>query len=289
MPPTQTHRTLTKVSELTYYLRCPRLVYFSSRGYEVPKRAEGNERSIIEHILWKELGLNWHKILGGVDEAGTAEGTAGGETVKRAIEEIVEGVEWIYKDVLEDVETELFETVKSDFLTGIANSEWLNNFRTETTVLAELEQSYGYEREHTAVSEKLGLVGSVDKLIRVGEVEFVPCMIKTGKCPEYGVWRSDRMQLAAYAMLIEEEFGTTVQRGFVEYIRTATVRELHIKKRDRALAFQILKHVKKIKSGAFPEKGANAPCDNCAFVDLCETKKTLLSKLLGCSNLRGAE
>ena len=87
------------------------------------------------------------------------------------------------------------------------------------------------------------------------------------------------MQLAAYAMLIEEEFGTTVQRGFVEYIRTAAIRESHIKKRDRALAFQALKHVKKIKRGAFPEKGANAPCDNCAFLDRCETKKTLLSKL----------
>jgi hypothetical protein len=42
-----------------------------------------------------------------------------------------------------------------------------------------------------------------------------------------------------------------------------------------------LKHVKKIKGGAFPEKGANAPCDTCSFTARCETKKTLLSKLLG--------
>lgn len=278
MPPTQNHQALTKVSELTSYLLCPRLVYFSARGYEGQKRAEGNERSVIEHILWKELGFNLHLVYRGEDEESEADGKTEEEAVKRVIEDIVDGVTWIYKDELKDVENELFEAVKSDFLTGIANSEWLGKLRTETG-LAELEQSYGYEREHTTVSERIGLIGSVDKLIRVSEEEFVPCVIKTGRCPEYGVWRSDRMQLAAYAMLIEEEFGTTVQRGFVEYIRTATIRESHIKKRDRALAFQALKHVKKIKGGAFPEKGANAPCDNCAFLDRCETKKTLLSKL----------
>jgi len=278
MPPTQNHQALTKVSELTSYLLCPRLVYFSARGYEGSKRAEGKERSVIEHILWKELGFNLHKVYRGEDEEGETDEAAEGETVKRVIEDIVDGVEWIYKDELKDVENELFEAVKSDFLTGIANSEWLSKLRTETG-LAELEQSYGYEREHTTVSEKLGMVGSVDKLILAEGDEFVPCVIKTGRCPEYGVWRSDRMQLAAYAMLIEEEFGTTVQRGFVEYIRTANIRKSRIKKRDRALAFQALKHVKKIKGGAFPEKGPNAPCDNCAFLDRCETKKTLLSKL----------
>ncbi|RLG29892.1 recombinase RecB, partial [Methanosarcinales archaeon] len=101
------------------------------------------------------------------------------------------------------------------------------------------------------------------------------------KCPEYSVWKSDRVQLAAYAMLIEEEFETTVKRGFVEYIRTAEFRESQIRKRDKALALQILKRVKRIKGGVFPEKGENAHCDSCVFEEMCETKKTLLSKLFG--------
>jgi RecB family exonuclease len=190
-------------------------------------------------------------------------------------------VEWIYKDELKEVDKDLFEAVKSDFVHSIESPEWLSKLKTEDE-FAELERSYGYEREHTMVSEKLSMVGSVDKLIKT-EAEVIPCVIKTGRCPEYGVWRSDRMQLAAYAMLIEDEFGTTVQRGFVEYInmRTAEIRESHIKKRDRALAFQILKYVKKIKGGVYPEKGANAPCDSCSFVEMCDTRKTLLSKLFG--------
>lgn len=285
MQPKQDHKALIKVSDLTHYMICPRLVYFRARGYEQPRIAEGKERSAIEHILLKELGFNLHKVYGGdrYDE-GREEGertTEDEEAVKRVIEDVVDGVEWIYKDELKTVDKDLFEAVKSDFLHRIESPEWLSKLKTEDE-LAELVRSYGYEREHTMLSEKLGMVGSVDKLIKT-EGEVIPCVIKTGRCPEYGVWRSDRMQLAAYAMLIEDEFGTTVQRGFVEYInmRTAEIRESHIKKRDRALAFQILKYVKKIKGGVYPEKGANAPCDSCSFIEMCDTRKTLLSKLFG--------
>ncbi|MBK5190346.1 MAG: Dna2/Cas4 domain-containing protein [Methanosarcinales archaeon] len=280
MQPKQEHKALIiKVSDLTHYMLCPRLVYFRARGYEQPKIAEGKERSVIEHILLKELGFNVRKVYGGNAEGGEGY-KQDEEDVKQVIEDIVDGVEWIYKEELKTVGKAFFEDVKSDFLSGIGNTEWLEKLKNENTTLAELERAYGYEREHTMRSEKLSMVGSVDKLIRTEE-EAIPCVIKTGRCPEYGVWKSDRMQLAAYAMLIEEEFGTTVQRGFVDYIRTADIRESHIKKRDRALAFQILKHVKKIKKGAYPDKGENAPCDSCAFIDRCETKKTLLSKLLG--------
>ncbi|MHC1611154.1 MAG: CRISPR-associated protein Cas4 [Candidatus Methanospirareceae archaeon] len=271
------HAALIKVSDLTYYMLCPRLVYFRARGYEQPKIVEGKERSVIEHLLLKELGFNLRRVYGGNAEGG--EGDEGeDEDVKTVIEDIVDGVEWIYRDELKTVDKDLFDAVKSDFLSMIESAEWLEKLKTRNTTMAELERSYGYEREYTMRSEKLSMVGSVDKLIRTEE-EAIPCVIKTGRCPEYGVWKSDRMQLAAYAMLIEDEFGTTVQRGFVDYIRTADVRELHIRKRDRALVFQILKHVKKIKGGVYPERGRNAPCDSCPFVELCDTKKTLLSKL----------
>jgi len=58
MQPKQEHTALIKVSDLTHYMLCPRLVYFRARGYEQPKIAEGKERSVIEHILLKELGFN---------------------------------------------------------------------------------------------------------------------------------------------------------------------------------------------------------------------------------------
>jgi len=265
-----------KVSDLTQYGICPRLVYFRARE---PEHAELilSERSMIERILWKELAFNLHKIYGCevTDEVAEPEKTA-----KSVLDEIVEGVEHIYKKELDAVAESVLDAEKRDFVCGIVeDEEWLNKARAENELL-ELQQMQGYDREHAMVSGKLRLNGSVDKLITT-ENEVIPGMIKTGKSPDYGVWPNDRMQLAAYAMLIEETFETTVQRGFVEYIRAAKFRESPIRRKDRARALQTLKHVRRIKSGAYPDKSANAPCANCVFLDRCDTRKTLLSKLLG--------
>ncbi|HJH26585.1 MAG TPA: hypothetical protein C5S37_07370 [Methanophagales archaeon] len=280
-----------KVSDLTRYLMCPRLVYFGAKEHH-EGMAKRKERGFIESILLKELAFNLHKFYGERKEddpepESETETETEEERAKRIIEDIVDGVERIYKEELKGVEDDFFEEVKEDFIrslsmsTKMENDNWLEKVRTENE-LSELENAYGYEREHAMLSEKLSMSGSVDKLIRTEE-EVIPCMIKTGKCPEYSVWKSDRVQLAAYAMLIEEEFGfeTTVKRGFVEYIRNAEFRETQIRRRDRALALQILKRVKRIKEGVFPDKGGNAPCDKCVFTERCETKKTLLSALFG--------
>jgi CRISPR-associated exonuclease Cas4 len=270
-------RTATiNVSDLTQYLLCPRLVYFHAKGYEQDTIVKGKGRGMIERIILKELAFNLDTLFGIEDEIGVREREEG-ENAKSIIEDIVDDIGWIYKEELNGVKRDLFEVVKRDIVCGIGTKEWLSKVRSGRL---ELEEAQGYEREYILVSEKLGMSGSVDKLIRSDE-EVIPCVIKTGKCPEFSVWRSERVQLAAYAMLIEEEFETTVKRGFVEYIRTAEFRESRIRKKDRALALQILKRVKRIKRGAFPEKGVHAPCDTCSFIDRCETRKTLLSKLLG--------
>lgn len=270
-------RTATiNVSDLTQYLLCPRLVYFRAKGYEQDRIVNVKERGRLERIILKELAFNLDTLSCGGDDV-RVQDIEEGEDAISVIYDILEGIECIYKEELEGVKKDLFEAVKRDVVCGMVGDEWLNKVRNG---LLALEEAKGYEREQILVSEKLSMSGSVDKLIRADE-EVIPCVIKTGKCPDFGVWRSDRVQLTAYAMLIEEKFETRVKRGFVEYIRAAEFRELGIKNKDRALALQILKQVKRIKRGFFPEKGVHAPCDTCYFIDRCETRKTLLSKLLG--------
>ena len=286
-------RVKVKVSELMQYVICPRLVYFRVRaqgqGYEsyahthtqtqtqTQTQAQTHtvtvrEKSMIESFILKEFAFNLHKITGCEDTA----------AIRAIIGDIVESVPRIYREELVGLglELDLTEAVKRDFIQGM-NDEWLKKLRTENE-LTELERVHGYERERMMYSEKLNLSGSVDKLITADE-EVIPCMIKTGKSPGYGVWRSDRVQLAAYAMLIEDEFGSIVKRGFVQYIREAEFRVTQIRRSDRAEALQILKQVRRIKQGAFPDKGRNAPCENCVYSKYCDTdtRKTLLSKLLG--------
>ena len=235
-----------KVSDLTRYLICPRLVYFNAKEHH-EGMAKGKERGFIESILLKELAFNLHKFYGERKVDGPEpepESEMEEEHAEWVIEDIVDGVERIYKEELKGVEKDFFEEVKKDFIrnlsmsTKMENDDWLEKVRTENGLL-ELENAYGYEREHAMFSEKLSMSGSVDKLIRTEE-EVIPCMIKTGKCPEYSVWKSDRVQLAAYAMLIEEEFGfeNTVKRGCVEYIRNAKYRETQISRRARRLAIE---------------------------------------------------
>lgn len=274
----QDHAALIRVSELTRYLRCPRLVYFAARYPDQSGITAGKEQTAIEHLLWKEVGFHLPQLLASLDvqEPGAESEMA---SFLQTLGDCLDGVAWIYRAELLAVEPALLEEVKHSFVEHLRETPWLTNLKAGGPVI-ELERAYNFDRERTLLSQRLGMVGSVDKLIRT-EAEFIPGVIKTGRSPEYNIWKSDRMQLAAYAMLIEDEFETTVQRGFVEYIRTADVREAAIKKRDRALAFQVLGRVKKVHAGLYPEKGANPPCEGCAFIDRCETRKTILSKLLG--------
>jgi len=279
MPGTQDRSTLVKVSELSQYLLCPRLVYYTARSMERPDRVQMNERSAIEHVLFKELGFNWQRLCMGDPEGEPQNGyRETGETIAQTLAEITDSIEWIYRDELGSVNEDLLERAKTAFAELISTSDWLEQLRPDDE-LALLERSFGFERERTVISQRLGLVGSMDKLIRT-EDEHIPCIIKTGRCPAYSVWKRDRMQLAAYAMLLEDAYNTTVQRGFVEYIRAPEVRTSVIKKGDRALALQTAKRVKRVKNGLFPEKGEHAPCEQCAFAAQCETKRTLLSRLL---------
>ncbi len=133
------------------------------------------------------------------------------------------------------------------------------------------------EAETVLRSEKFGLTGIPDKLITIGE-ELAPSIIKTGAMPENGVWKSDRIQLTAYAILIEEIYNKVVTRGFVEYARWGWVREVTIKRHERRSVLQLRERVKKVREGFMPEKPDNAPCVHCGFRGICDVKSTLASR-----------
>lgn len=80
-------------------------------------------------------------------------------------------------------------------------------------------------------SKSLGLSGRIDKVEKV-EAGLAPVEIKTGKPPAY-VWPEDVMQLAAYAILLEEKFGGSTHFGFVEYTRTYERRPVMLGEREK--------------------------------------------------------
>jgi CRISPR-associated exonuclease Cas4 len=70
----------------------------------------------------------------------------------------------------------------------------------------------------TLSSGELGLQGNVDCIIKTAKGEFVPVEYKNMSSDDGPVCMDHKYQLVAYALLIEENFGTIVKQGFVNYI-----------------------------------------------------------------------
>src|SRR3990167_10886369 len=81
--------------------------------------------------------------------------------------------------------------------------------------------------EKSVESEKLQLKGIIDR-IEVYENSYVPIELKTGKMPKEGVWPGHRIQIAAYALLLEEKFKTSVKEGFIYYMDAKESRHIAI-------------------------------------------------------------
>jgi CRISPR-associated exonuclease Cas4 len=138
------------------------------------------------------------------------------------------------------------------------------------------EKRKAFRREYMVESEKLNLSGCVDKVILL-DGELIPSLIKTGPCPKIGVWKTDRIQLAGYAMLLEEDFSKEVSKGFVEYILVPELREVNITKWDRRVVLSLIKKIERMEE--FPRKG-RTNCKECCFLEKCRPKRSLLSRIL---------
>jgi CRISPR-associated exonuclease Cas4 len=123
-------------------------------------------------------------------------------------------------------------------------------------------------------SSRLGLTGRLDRIVPGPQ----PSLIRTGKAPQDGVWKRDRMMLAGYALLLGEKNGTKINRGLIEYPLSGAMREVQIYEVDKARVLRIRDRIRQIKNGRLPDRPTDAPCDKCEMVDSCETNRQLASK-----------
>ncbi|MBW3003170.1 CRISPR-associated protein Cas4 [Candidatus Woesearchaeota archaeon] len=66
-------------------------------------------------------------------------------------------------------------------------------------------------------SETLELKGIIDQL-HVYPDKVIPVELKTGKAPSQGVWPGHKIQVAAYILLFNEKFSTSIKNGIVKYL-----------------------------------------------------------------------
>ncbi len=263
-----------RVSDLRLYLSCPRQVYFTSRGHELNEAITPEH---IEHLLLKELAFRFPSLFQTESlpkESGLV-GVSCSGALTAQLDEVADRIRTIYRNELKNLSEVQLEESKSNIdvdLIATGLEKGVGNSREKL-----IQQITPWKVQHQLYSKRFDMMGCPDKIVQI-DGEFFPSIIKTGNKPEYGVWKNDKLQLTAYAILIEEEFDTIVRRGLVEYCRYGEFREANIRHADRRKVLQILDKVKKIKGGALPDRTEKVQCSSCGFIELCRAESSLLSK-----------
>lgn len=257
------------VSEIGAYLRCPRLVYFRSLHRDDYQKII--DVRYLSHLILKELAFTYHRAAASDDAT---------ETLHVELDRITCDLPAIYRVELSGMDYSMIPDAASEIDIDAIGSRITEV--TQTTGRDELLTKIApCAVEHTMYSDALGIAGAPDKLVIPGDRgHALPYIIRTGAKPDQGVWKPDRLQITAYAMLVEETFGTVVDYGFVEYARFFDLREVVIRSGDRRRVLELRNRIRKIKDGRMPDRpreGA-APCEFCAFSDDCDTHRSLASK-----------
>lgn len=79
--------------------------------------------------------------------------------------------------------------------------------------------------EFRVESEKLMLKGIIDKIEDYSS-ELVPYEIKTGKCPNEGVWPGHKVQIGSYILLLRDSSQKAVKEGFINYVDNTQLRQI---------------------------------------------------------------
>ncbi len=119
----------------------------------------------------------------------------------------------------------------------------------------------------------LGLSGRIDLVIETdenptGAKELIPVEYKHSRRETGMHWKR---QLAAYALLLEQEWGTAVQRGFVYHLPLRQARQVTItdrlKKSVRETVVQMREMVE--RQAMPPPPKSRRPCVECEFRRFC--------------------
>jgi CRISPR-associated protein Cas4 len=124
--------------------------------------------------------------------------------------------------------------------------------------------------EFSVSSPELGLRGKID-LLEVYPTGILPVELKSGQAPRQGVWREQRIQVAAYALLLEQRFRTAVPAAALRYLEGGEERRVPVNPFLKDEVLRLLETVgKTLASPAVPPQLENLrKCAACGLRDPC--------------------
>ena len=234
--------TNVRISDIGLYLRCPRLVYFET----LRKMTRKNSAM---PILMRSLMLS-------LSQESDLE-----SQLRETLHRLEEELPLVYEIEVAELEPACREL--EDKIALIAKS-----------LASYIDCLIPFEPEVDLSSEKLGLSGRLDRLAP----GVTPSLIRSGRAPESGVWKRDRMAIAGYALLLGEKNKIRIDHGLVEYPSSGLIRRVQIHSVDRARVLRIRDRIRQIKEGRLPERPDDSPCQGCMASEICETRQTLASR-----------
>jgi len=275
------------VSMLSAYLYCPRKLFLQRilRVEEIPK----------ESIV---LGSIRHEVYDFINKAE--------ESIVRKITEKIDygRLKEIYKQAYINKVREAIIKNKSRIkevnleMTGIFRKTWpyimaeaeeratnIFNFITEHNI-------YGKElwekltpkilSEISIESDTLQLKGIIDK-IEVHNERYVPIELKTGKMPKEGIWPGHKIQVVAYALMLEERYNTEVKEAFVHYLDSKERRHIGINPFMKEEIIGLVREIQELlEKKSLPEYCQNRnKCTNCGIRDICYNEQEVDALMSG--------
>ncbi len=245
-----------RISDISAYMLCPRLAFFRRRH-----NGHATSMEIVRSAVFKELSRSLASALTTDDPEAT---------IRSQIEVACRDAEIVYGLPTEPVLAEAIG-VAGEIIAGLRiESGRIGRDRLQAMLSP-------CERSLAIYSDRLHISGYVDRIVMLDNARQ-PVVICASKPPANGIYAADRLKLAACAMLLEEKYGTPIDRGMVEYVCGWRVRETDIRKYDRMAVLSARNRIVQAGS-AMPDARQGAWCVSCQFAGSCKVRPSLVSSL----------
>lgn len=262
------------VTDLTEYLFCPYKLYLKKiKGLPLPQTPEMLTGTII-HKIYEEVMLRERIIIDqridekmGIDEIFKVLYADSKRVIKNIMIKNKEKLKDAGVDYLELIK-ELQEELKEDeLLKSIRIKKYIGLYGKDQNLYKNLFMMK--DMEYSIFSNELGLSGKIDKLEEDSEGNLFPVELKTGLFSN-GIRKHEKLQVSAYALLLEKERGIKIPLGFLEYYQVKQRIPFLIKDEDKKEVLDILSKVKELLEGEKePSKDRKNFCKRCGYNEFC--------------------
>ncbi|HQM89860.1 MAG TPA: CRISPR-associated protein Cas4 [Exilispira sp.] len=262
------------VTDLTEYLFCPYKLYLKKiKGLPLPQTPEMLTGTII-HKIYEEVMLRERIIIDqrinekmGIDEIFKILYADSKRVIKNIMIKNKGKLKDAGVDYLELIK-ELQEELKEDeLLKSIRIKKYIGLYGKEQNLYKNLFMMK--DMEYSIFSTELGLSGKIDKLEEDSEGNLFPVELKTGLFSN-GIRKHEKLQVSAYALLLEKERGIKIPLGFLEYYQVKQRIPFLIKDEDKKEVLDILSKVKELLEGEKePKKDKKNFCKRCGYNEFC--------------------